>query len=128
MGVACGAVIACLSGRAGARRAIADVSGTWQLRVVGTQSVAIAATSAYAAGTVPDRLAAWAASAAWAAGALLYVLVTALVITRLRTVGLAPGDPFAPYWVTMGAASITVLAAARILHVQDPYPGAVRFP
>jgi tellurite resistance protein TehA-like permease len=115
-----GAVIAFLAGRTGTRRVIADVNGTWQLCVVGTQSVAIAATSAYAAGAVPDRLAAWAASAAWAAGALLYVLVTTLVITRLRTAGLAPGDPFAPYWVTMGAASITVLAAAQILHVTGP--------
>jgi tellurite resistance protein TehA-like permease len=114
------AVAAFLAGRAVTHRAIAGVNGTWQLWVVGTASVAIAATSAHAAGAVPDRLAAWAASVAWAAGALLYVLVTALVITRLRAVGLAPGEPFAPYWVTMGAASITVLAAAQILHITGP--------
>jgi tellurite resistance protein TehA-like permease len=114
---ACGLVMAFLARQTGTSRAITDVNGTWQLWVVGTQSVAIAAASAYAAGVVPDRLAAWAAIAAWSAGALLYVLVTALVITRLRRVGLAPGDPFAPYWVTMGAASITVLAAAQVLHI-----------
>jgi Voltage-dependent anion channel len=33
--------------------------------------------------------------------------------------GLAPGDPVAPYWVTMGAASITVLGAAQSLQVID---------
>jgi tellurite resistance protein TehA-like permease len=117
---ACGLVITFLADRTGTRRAIADVNGTWQLWVVGTQSVAIAATSAYAAGVVPDRLAAWAAIVAASAGALLYVLVTSLVITRLRAIGLAPGDPFAPYWVTMGAASITVLAAAQFLHITGP--------
>jgi tellurite resistance protein TehA-like permease len=117
---ACCAVIAFLVGGAGTRRSITDVNGTWQLWVVGTASVAIAAASAYAAGLVPDRLAAWAAIAAWPAAALLYVLVTALVVTRLLRVGLAPGDLFAPYWVTMGAASITVLAAAQVLHITGP--------
>ena len=53
----------------------------------------------------------------WSAGAAIYLVVTALVIIRLVTAGLAPGDPFAPYWVTMGAASITVLAATQILHI-----------
>jgi tellurite resistance protein TehA-like permease len=117
---ACGLVIAFLAARTAPRRTITDVNGTWQLWVVGTQSAAIAAASAYAAGVVPDRLAAWAGLAAWCAGAVLYLLVTTLVITRLVTVGLAPGDPFAPYWVTMGAASITVLAAAQILHLTGP--------
>lgn len=117
---ACGLVIAFLATRTGTRRTITDVNGTWQLWVVGTQSASIAATSAYVAGVVPDRLAAWAAIAAWSAGALLYVLVTALVITRLLKAGLPPGDPFAPYWVTMGAASITVLAAAQVLHITGP--------
>ena len=125
---ACCAAIAFLTARTGTRRAITDVNGTWQLWVVGTQSVAIAATSAYAAGVVPDRLAAWAGLVAWCAGAALYLLVTALVIARLLTVGLAPGDPFGPYWVTMGAASITVLAAAQILHVTGPAVLAVSRP
>ncbi len=115
---ACCSVIAFLAARTGPlRERITDVNGTWQLWVVGTQSVAIAAGSAYAAGLVPDRLAAWAALIAWSAGAVLYLAVTALVSTRLVTVGLAPGDPFAPYWVTMGAASITVFAAAQFLHI-----------
>jgi len=117
---ACGAVVAFLAARTGKRRAITDVNGTWQLWVVGTQSVAIAAASAYSAGVVPDRLAAWAGLVAWSAGAALYLLVTTLVIARLLTAGLAPGDSFGPYWVTMGAASITVLAAAQILHVTGP--------
>jgi hypothetical protein len=39
----------------------------------------------------------------------------AAVTVRLLLVGLRRGDPTAPYWVAMGAASITVLAAAGIL-------------
>jgi tellurite resistance protein TehA-like permease len=110
-----GVVAAFLAGWPGPRRAITAVNGTWQLWVVGTQSTAIAATSAYAAGVLPARLAAWAAVVVWAAGAALYPLVTALVVARLGVAGLAPGDPVAPYWVTMGAASITMLGAAEAI-------------
>jgi tellurite resistance protein TehA-like permease len=112
-----GVVLAFLAAWPGPRRAITDVNGTWQLWVVGTQSTAIAATSVYAAGVLPGRPAAWAAVAAWAAGAALYPVVTTLVVMRLRVAGLAPGDPVAPYWVTMGAASITTLGAAQALQV-----------
>jgi tellurite resistance protein TehA-like permease len=112
-----GAVLAFLASWAGPRRAIGDVNGTWQLWVVGTQATAIAVTSAHAAGILPGRAAAWAAVVAWVAGAALYLVITALVITRLSVAGLAPGEQFAPYWVTMGAASITVLAAAETLQV-----------
>jgi tellurite resistance protein TehA-like permease len=116
--VACFLVIAFLAAGTGlVRSRITEVNGTWQLWVVGTQSVAIAAVSAYTAGVVPDRLAAWAGLIVWSAGGVLYLAVTALVSTRLVTAGLAPGDPFAPYWVTMGAASITVLAAAQFLRI-----------
>jgi len=117
----CGLVLTLLAAQTGTlRERIPDVDGTWQLWVVGTQSVAIAAVSAYTAGLVPDRLAAWTGLVAWSAGATLYLAVTTLVITRLVTAGLAPGDQFAPYWVTMGAASITVLAAAQVLHITGP--------
>lgn len=114
-----GVVLSFLAAWPGPHRAIADVNGSWQLWVVGTQSVAIAAASAYAAGVLPGRPAAWVALVAWAAGAALYLLVTALVATRLSVAGLAPGDPVAPYWVTMGAASITTLGAAQALQVTE---------
>jgi tellurite resistance protein TehA-like permease len=120
-----GVVLAFLAAWAGPRRAITDVNGTWQLWVVGTQATAIAATSAYTAGVLPGRVAAWAAVVAWTAGAALYLVVTVLVVTRLRVAGLAPGAPFAPYWVTMGAASITVLSAAQSLQVIDVVGPAV---
>jgi tellurite resistance protein TehA-like permease len=114
-----GVVLTFLAAWPGPRRASTDVNGTWQLWVVGTQSTAIAATSAYAAGALPGWPAVWVAVIAWAAGAALYLVVTALVVTRLRVAGLAPGEPVAPYWVTMGAASITVLGAAQAVAVTD---------
>jgi len=97
------------------RRPAGVVNGTWYLWVVGTQSLAIAAAFSRAGGLLPARLAAPAAVAAWSAGALLYLVVTGLVVARLRLAGLPPADEAAPYWVAMGAASITVFAAARIL-------------
>jgi tellurite resistance protein TehA-like permease len=114
-----GVVLVFLATWAGPRRAVTDVNGSWQLWVVGTQAAAIAATSAYAAGVLPGQLAAWVAVVVWAAGAALYPVITALVITRLGVAGLAPGDQVAPYWVTMGAASITVLGAAQALQVTE---------
>ena len=44
-------------------------------------------------------------------------MITALVITRLRVARLRPGDPVAPSWVTVCAASITVLGAAQVVGV-----------
>jgi len=120
-----GVVLAFLASWAGPRRAITEVNGGWQLWVVGTQAAAIAATSAYTAGVLPGRVAAWAAVVAWTTGAALYLVVTALVVTRLRVAGLAPGDPVAPYWVTMGAASITVLGAAQAVQVTGVAGSAV---
>jgi tellurite resistance protein TehA-like permease len=109
-------VLVILAVRPGLRQAITEVNGTWQLWVVGTQSVAIAATSAYAEGFLPARPGAVTAIVAWSAGAVLYPAVTILVMARLLGAGPAQ-EPFAPYWVTMGAASITVLAATQILPV-----------
>jgi tellurite resistance protein TehA-like permease len=122
-----GVVLAFLAAWAGPRRAITDVNGSWQLWVVGTQATAIAAVSAAMAGVLPDGVSAWAAVVVWATGAALYPVVTALVIMRLDVAGLAPGDPVAPYWVTMGAASITVLGAAEALQVtQATGPAGIR--
>ena len=104
--------------------ALADIGGNWYLWAVGTQSLAIAATFLWAAGILGARPAALLAIAAWLAGVALYLLITALVVARLLLAGLAPRNPTAPYWVAMGGASITVLAAALIL--QDMGSPAVR--
>jgi tellurite resistance protein TehA-like permease len=96
--------------------AVTDIGGNWYLWAVGTQSLAIAVTFLRAGGIIGARPAVVAAIAAWLAGVTAYLLVTGLVAARLLLAGLAPGSPTAPYWVAMGGASITVLAAALILH------------
>jgi tellurite resistance protein TehA-like permease len=96
--------------------AVTDIGGNWYLWAVGTQSLAIAATFLWTGGIIGARPAAITAITAWLAGVTLYLLISALVAARLLLAGLAEGSPTAPYWVAMGAASITVLAAALILH------------
>jgi tellurite resistance protein TehA-like permease len=98
-----------------ARLAAADVNGTWYLSAVGTQALAIAAVYLHVTGILPRWLAGPAGTAAWCAGVALYLAVCAAVSARLRIAGLPADEPTAPYWVAMGAASISVLAAAQLL-------------
>jgi tellurite resistance protein TehA-like permease len=101
------------------RPVLVGVNGTWFIWVVGTQSLAVAAT---ALGTAwPDhlRLAALAAVLAWSVGVVLYLIVAALVLVRLLLLEVSAEDLTPPYWVTMGATAITVFAAARIATMPD---------
>lgn len=99
------------------RPAITDVNGTWYLWAVGTQSLAIAVAGLAAAGPRRSAPAATLALSCWAAGVVIYLTVAALVLARLLCAGPGPPDLTAPYWVAMGAASISVLAAAQILKI-----------
>jgi tellurite resistance protein TehA-like permease len=121
-GLATWLVLTCLvPGRMKARArtppALTDVTGNWYLWSVGTQSLAIAAAFLRAAGLAPPQPTALAAITAWAAGIVLYLVITVLVAARLVLAGLGPDEATAPYWVAMGAASITALAAAQILGI-----------
>ncbi|HTT54833.1 MAG TPA: tellurite resistance/C4-dicarboxylate transporter family protein [Streptosporangiaceae bacterium] len=91
------------------------VNGSWYLGVVATQSVALAVASRPVAGLLGAPTAATAAGPVWAAGLLLYLVITALLLARLHRAGAGPVGTRAPYWVAMGAASISVLAATRII-------------
>jgi tellurite resistance protein TehA-like permease len=107
--------------------AISDIGGNWYLWAVGTQSLAIAATFLGAGRFLGARAAALTAIIAWLAGAVVYLLIAGLVAARLLLAGLDPRSPTAPYWVAMGGASITVLAAALILQdTGSPAASAVR--
>jgi tellurite resistance protein TehA-like permease len=121
---------------------LADVDGTWWLWPVGTQSVALGAatvaglppataggppaTAGESAGTAssaalgllgasPVRAGLGVlATTTFLAGLVLYVAVAALVMGRLLRRQLAARDLTPPYWIAMGAASITVCAALRL--------------
>jgi tellurite resistance protein TehA-like permease len=100
-----------------ARPAIADVNGTWYLWAVATQSLAIMAAFLHTGGALGAGPAAAVALAAWLAGLAIYVLTMAAVVTRLRRVGVGPPGARAGYWVAMGAASISMLAAVHFLGI-----------
>jgi tellurite resistance protein TehA-like permease len=106
-----------------ARQAVMRADGTWYLFAVATQSVAIACVITGTDGLLPRRAAAAAAITAWSAGLLVYLATSAIVSARLLRAGPGPAQERTPYWVTMGAASIGVLAAARILRVTGPSAG-----
>jgi tellurite resistance protein TehA-like permease len=115
-----------VAARRGGPRQITDIGGSWYLWAVGVQSLAIAATFLRTGHVIPAQAAVLAGLAAWSAGVAAYLAVSGLVAVRLLRAGLGPQQPTAPYWVAMGAASITVLAAAQILRVPGSAAAAIR--
>jgi tellurite resistance protein TehA-like permease len=110
--------------RHGTQPALAGANGTWFIWVVGTQSIAVAATAL--AAPLPDGVVALSV-ACWSIGAVLYIVIAALVLTRLLQYPVQPGELGPAYWVFMGATAISVLAGAQILLLTpDPLLTAVR--
>jgi tellurite resistance protein TehA-like permease len=108
-----------LSGfRSALRTALPHADGLWFLPVVGLQSISLALT-ALGSGSV------WTAVALvlWACGVLLYVATLAVVVRRLR---LDPPDPqgLTPaYWITMGAAAISMFGGIQLTARREALPG-----
>lgn len=94
---------------------LAGVNGTWFIWVVGTQSIAIIAAALDRPAGGHARVTALLAVLMWSVGIVLYLVVAALVLTRLLLLEVKPQDLTPPYWVTMGATAITVLASAGLL-------------
>jgi tellurite resistance protein TehA-like permease len=100
------------------RPVLAGVNGTWFIWVVGTQSIAVAASvleRGHGRGT--ERAAALAATLMWSVAVVLYLIVAGMVLVRLLLLEVRPDDLSPPYWIAMGATAITVLAAARLLQM-----------
>lgn len=100
----------------------AAVNGTWLIWVVGTQSVSIAASLLGTDLGLPARVAALIAVSLWAFGALLYLLLMGIILARLVLAPLDPADASPPYWISMGATAITVLAGAELLLLPQNLP------
>ena len=101
------------------RPVVAAAEGTWFIWVVATQSVAVLAAS-----LEPDlpglrRELALLAVSCWAIGAFLYILVGGLVVARLVLYDVAAEQLTPPYWVSMGAAAITVVSGVRITRMAE---------
>ncbi|GAA1728888.1 tellurite resistance/C4-dicarboxylate transporter family protein [Streptomyces yatensis] len=106
--------------RLGAGGMVRRVDGAWFLCVVGVQS-AVLAVAALAPGRARPVEA-----LGWVAGVLLYAAVATVVACRLTRFGLGPRELSPPYWITMGACAISLLAGARLVHqgLGTPHLGA----
>ena len=96
------------------RPVVGAANGTWFIWVVATQSVAVLAASLEPDLVGRRRELALLAVSCWAIGTFLYVAVGVLVAARLLLYDIAPEDLTPPYWVSMGAAAITVVSGVRI--------------
>lgn len=102
------------------RRPILDsANGTWFIGVVASQSVAV-----LAAGLEPlfpqwRQGLAILAVVTWSVGVVLYAACAVLVLLRLVLYPIEPSKLEPPYWVSMGAVAITVVAGARIVEMDE---------
>ena len=99
--------------------ALGDLSGTWLLWVVSTQSLSIVSSSLSGAqplglGALRAQLPA-VALCLWGVGVTLYMVLIVLVFQRLLFVEVSPSQMAPAYWITMGATAISVRAAAGLL-------------
>src|SRR5674476_163901 len=101
------------------RPVVATANDTWFIWVVASQSIAIAATTIEPVFDGARGQLALIAVASWSVGVLLYDAAGVFVSLRLMLYEFGPEDLTPPYWVSMGALSITVLAGARIVEMAD---------
>ena len=101
------------------RPVVATANGTWFIWVVASQSVAVAAATIEPVYESGRRELAVLAVMSWSIGVVLYAAAGVFVALRLMLYDFGPEDLTPPYWVSMGALAITVLAGARIVEMAD---------
>jgi tellurite resistance protein TehA-like permease len=101
------------------RPVLETANGTWFIWAVASQSVAVAAATIEPQFAGARRWLALLAVFSWSVGVFLYAAVGILVALRLMLYRFGPEELTPPYWVSMGALSITVLAGARIVEMAD---------
>lgn len=109
------------------RPVLAEANGTWFIWVVASQSVAVAAATLEPQFDAARHGLAIIAVLGWSVGVVLYVASAVFVSLRLMLYPLDPEELDPPYWVSMGAVAITVVAGARIVEMASaPMVDAVR--
>jgi tellurite resistance protein TehA-like permease len=98
---------------------VASANGTWFIWVVASQSVAVAAATTEPVYASLRRELAVLAVVSWSVGVFLYAAAGVFVALRLMLYEFGPEDLTPPYWVSMGALAITVLAGSRIVEMAD---------
>lgn len=101
------------------RPMLVTANGTWFIWVVASQSVAVAAATLEPVFDDVRRELALLAVMSWSVGVFLYAAAGILVSLRLMLYPFGPEELTPPYWVSMGALAITVLAGARIVEMAD---------
>ncbi|WP_235738784.1 tellurite resistance/C4-dicarboxylate transporter family protein [Nocardioides alcanivorans] len=101
------------------RPVVATANGTWFIWVVASQSVAVSAATIEPVYDDARRELAVLAVVCWSVGVFLYAAAGIMVALRLMLYAFGPEELTPPYWVAMGALSITVLAGARIVEMAD---------
>lgn len=101
------------------RPVVATANGTWFIWVVASQSVAIAASVIEPVYETGRRELAVLAIVSWSVGVFLYAAAGMIVALRLMLYEFGPEELTPPYWVSMGALAITVVAGARIVEMAD---------
>ncbi len=89
-------------------------NGNWFIWVVGAQSVAVLAASLEPKLNGARVGLSTTAVFAWSLGVMLYIAIAVFVVLRMMTYPLDPQEFKPPYWVSMGALAISVLAGSHI--------------
>jgi tellurite resistance protein TehA-like permease len=109
------------------RPVLVTANGTWFIWVVASQSVAVAAATIEPVFESGRLWLAVLAVMSWSVGVFLYGATGVFVSLRLMLYPFGPEELTPPYWVSMGALAITVLAGARIVEMADaPMVAATR--
>ncbi len=98
---------------------LAEANGTWFIWVVASESVAVLAAALEPEMLDLRRPLAILAVLSWAVGLFLYGAAGIFVAARMMLYPFGPRDLTPPYFVSMGATAITVVAGARIVQMTD---------
>lgn len=110
-----------------ARPVLQSANGTWFIWVVASQSIAVLAAVLQPEIGFGTRELALLAVFSWSVGVFLYGAAGVFVAARMLLYPLRSEDLTPPYWVSMGATAITVVAGARIVQMDDaPMVAATR--
>jgi len=90
------------------------INGAWLLVVVSTESVSVLGSLVAPTFASPDG-ALFLALSAYFVGAMLYILLIALILYRWMFFPLTPDTLTPSYWINMGALAITTLAGSRLI-------------
>lgn len=98
---------------------LSAANGTWFIWVVGSQAIAVLAATLQPMFVDWRQALAMLAVVSWSIGVFLYGVVGVVIVVRLLFYGMRPADFTPPYWVSMGATAITVVAGARIVDMAN---------